>query len=193
MKLKTNRLILREFEEGDFLSVYEYASKIDNIKYMIWGPNDEKTTETFLSNCIRCQNQSPRLHYDLAVTLKSTGQLIGGCGIYLEDDSTQASLGWILHRDYWKQGYMSEAAKALIAFGFEELKLHRIYASCNVENYGSYRVMEKCGMRREAHFIKNRRGREGIDDEWLDEYIYAILESECSEEWNMDLFRGLIS
>ena len=93
-------------------------------------------------------------------------------------DLTQGNLGWILHKDYWKQGYMSEAGQALLSFGFEKLKLHRIFATCNAENYGSYRVMENCDMRREAHFLKNRHGRKGIDNEWLDEYNYAILESE---------------
>lgn len=73
---------------------------------------------------------------------------------------------------------IASLGKALLAFGFEELKLHRISASCHPDNYGSYRVMENCGMSKEAHFIKNRRGREGIDEEWLDEYIYAILESD---------------
>lgn len=178
MELKTNGLILREFKANDFSAVHEYASNIDNVKYMIWGPNDEKATKLFIDSCIQWQSKSPRLHYDFAVTLKSTGKLIGGCGIYLEGDLTQGTLGWILHKDYWKQGYMTEAAKALLSFGFEKLKLHRIYASCNIENYGSYRVMEKCGMRREAHFIKNRRGRKGIDAEWISEYIYAILDSE---------------
>jgi RimJ/RimL family protein N-acetyltransferase len=148
MKLATNRLILREFETDDFLSVHAYASEIDNVKYMIWGPNDEKATESFINNCIQWQNESPRLKYDF------------------------------LHKSYWKQGYMPEAAKALLSFGFNKLKLHRMFASCNAENYGSYRVMEKCGMLREAHFIKNRHGRKGIDAEWLDEYIYAILDSE---------------
>lgn len=52
MKLKTNRLILREFEENDFSSVHAYASNVDNVKYMISGPNDEKATETFINDCI---------------------------------------------------------------------------------------------------------------------------------------------
>ncbi len=81
MELKTKRLILREFETDDFLSVHEYASKLDNVKYMVWGPNDEKATELFINDCIQYQSKSPRLHYDFAVTLKTTGKLIGGCGI----------------------------------------------------------------------------------------------------------------
>ena len=100
MELVTNRLILREFEADDFLSVHAYASEVDNVKYMIWGPNDEKATESFINNCIQWQNELPRLKYDFAVTLKSTGQLIGGCGLYLEDDSAQATLGWILHMQF---------------------------------------------------------------------------------------------
>ena len=81
-----------------------------------------------------------------------------------------------LHRDYWKHGFGTELAHELLRFGFEELKCHRIYASCVADNYGSYRVMERNNMRREAHFVKNRKHR----GEWLDEYIYAILD----DEWN---------
>ena len=85
MELKTNRLILREFVADDFLSVHAYASNIENVKYMIWGPNDEKDTESFINDCIQWQNISPRMNYDFAITLRITGQLIGGCGIYLEN------------------------------------------------------------------------------------------------------------
>ena len=93
------------------------------------------------------------------------------------DISALAELGWILHRDHWKKGYGTELAGALIRFGFAELKLHRIIASCIADNYGSYRVMENSHMRREAHFIKNRFQR----GEWQDEFIYALLQ----EEWEM--------
>ena len=74
---------------------------------------------------------------------------------------------------------MPEAVKALLKFGFEELKLHRMCAYCNTENHGTYRVMEKCGMRKEAAFLKSRRGRPEIDKEWYDEFVYAIL----ADEW----------
>ena len=88
-------------------------------------------------------------------------------------------MGWILHMNYWKRGYMPEAVRALLKYGFEELSLHRMCASCNADNYGTYRVMEKCGMRKEAAFLKSRRGRPGIDKEWFDEFLYAML----ADEW----------
>ena len=175
MELQTKRLILREFKESDFKSVHKYASNLDSIKYMIWGPNSEKDTVNFLKQCIEKSTLEPRLNYDFAITLKESGQLIGGCGIYLNSELNEGMLGWVLHMDYWKQGYGTELAEEIIRFGFENLGLHRIYATCYAENYGSYRVMERNNMRREAHFNKNRMGR----IEWVDEVVYGILE----EEW----------
>ncbi|NLV50987.1 MAG: GNAT family N-acetyltransferase [Clostridiales bacterium] len=177
--LKTDRLIIREFKNDDFEAVHAYTSNPDNVRYVTWGPYDREGTKAFIDRCIARQNLTPRPSYDLAITLKDTGKLIGSCGIYISDDRMQAVMSWILHMDYWKQGYMAEALKVLLKFGFEELKLHRMYAGCNAENYGSYRVMEKCGMRREAYFIKSKRGRPGIDKEWYDEFMYAIL----ADEW----------
>jgi RimJ/RimL family protein N-acetyltransferase len=95
-------------------------------------------------------------------------------------------LGWILHKDYWKQGYGTEFAAVLIKFGFEKLNLHRIYVTCHADNYGSYRVMERNGMRREAHLIKARKGFAGFRDEWQDELVYAILAEEYFKDRKCD-------
>ena len=119
MELTTERLILRPFSLKDFDAVHAYASEIDNVRYMIWGPNEKKDTEAFIEDCLCKADETPRLNYDFAVTLKDTGQPIGGCGIYLNKEQTEGMLGWILHRDYWKQGYTPEAAIALLYFGFE--------------------------------------------------------------------------
>lgn len=175
--LSTERLVLREFNEKDFSAVHAYASDKENIKYMIWGPNTKEDTVEFLIECMENANKNPRRQYDFAVTLKETGRVIGGCGIYLNDKLDEVMLGWILHKNYWKKGYMTEAAKELLRFSFENLKLHRVYATCDANNYGSYKVMENIGMRREGHAIKNRKVV-GFK-EYHDELFYAILE----EEW----------
>jgi len=182
MELVTQRLILRPFVKEDFDAVHAYASCADNVRYMIWGPNEEADTEAFIVDCLSKAEEKPRLNYDFAVTLKDSGKLIGGCGVYLNKNQTVGMLGWILHRDYWKQGYTPESAMALLGFGFETLKLHRIYATCNADNYGSWRVMEKCGMRREAHFKSARHGRVGDEQVWYSEYHYAML----AEEWGRE-------
>ena len=177
-KIETKRLILREFSHADFEDVHGYASNLENIKYMIWGPNSEEDTIEFLDDCISNIDKNPRTQYDFAITLKENGKVIGGCGIYLNDELYEGMLGWVLHKDYWKQGYMTEVGKELVRFAFEDLKLHRLYATCDAENYGSYRVMENLGMRREGHIIKNRKFT-GFKDEWHDELFYGIL----YEEW----------
>jgi len=146
---------------------------------MVWGPNDEKATRNFLLEAEEKWQCDPIMQYEFAVVKKDSGTVIGGCGIYLNRSRSEAMLGWILNRHYWKQGYGTELAKELIRYGFKELNLHRIYATCNTENYGSYRVMENCGMRREAEFKKNRFGRVGDQEIWYSEYHYAILK----EEW----------
>lgn len=181
MELISNRLILREFSHADFEEVHLYASNIENIKYMIWGPNTEEDTIEFLEECIENSNRKPRTQYDFAVVLKESGKVIGGCGIYLNETLDEGMLGWILNKNYWKQGYMTEAGKELVRFSFEDLKLHRLYSYCDSENYGSFRVMENLGMRREGHIIKSRKFT-GYADKYRDEFIYGILE----EEWKVN-------
>ena len=181
IELITESLLLRDLKLEDFNAVHAYASNLENVRYMTWGPYDEAATRSFLDKCLERQNTAPRTSYDFAITLKETGRLIGSCGIHLNDEMRQAVMGWILHKDFWKQGYMPQALAAMLRYGFEVLRLHRMYAYCNTENYGTYRVMEKCGMRREAVFIKSKHGRPGIDKEWFDEYLYAIL----ADEWHI--------
>jgi len=180
--LTTPRLVLRQFTPGDFDAVHAYAGVYENVRYMDWGPNTPEATLGFLELTIKKALADPRSDYDFAVTLRSTGALIGGCGLYLNPGRFDGSLGWILHRDYWKNGYGTELAAELIRLGFETLGLHRMNASCFAANYGSRCVMERNGMRREAEFRQNRKGRPIDEKEWYDSYIYAILRGEWSSQ-----------
>ena len=183
MILETPRLVLREIAEDDFAALHSWGGNIDNVKYMAWGPSTEEQTRTFIQNNTKLASAEPRVNYDFAVVLKSTGQLIGTGGItrekaWHEPRFINGSLGWILHMDHWKQGYGTELAAALLRFGFEALDLHRIRVSCDGENYGSWRVMERNGMRREAVKKEAILGRDG---QWHDQYEYAILRSEWAQ------------
>ena len=92
---------------------------------------------------------------DYAIVLKESGSVIGSCGIYPDADNDTAELGWILHKAYWKRGYGTELGGELIRYGFVDLKLRRIFAPCAAVNYGSYRVMERNEMHREATHKKS--------------------------------------
>lgn len=176
--LKTPRTILRPLTKADCAAVQRWASLPENVTHMPWGPNSEEDTLEFLQACEKKWAHAPIIEYELGIVLHETGELVGSCGIYLSDDLRTAVIGWILRRDYWNRGIMTEVAHALIRFCFEELHLHRITADCNAPNHGSYRVMERNNMRREGHYIKSRRLRNVEPEVWVDVYNYAILEEE---------------
>ncbi len=177
--LKTERMILRKFTQDDFEAVHSYASVPENIIYMMWGPNTQDETRAFIHMAISKAEETPCMNYQYAAVLKDNGKLIGACNLALSGD--EAEIGWILHRDYWKQGYGPEMGRAMLKLGFEELHLHRIIAHCDAENYGSYRVMEKIGMRREGLFIEGRPANKLSNKKYGDELTYAILK----EEWDV--------
>ena len=89
-------------------------------------------------------------------------------------DQREGELGFVIHPDHQRRGYATEASRAVLRMGFEELGLHRIIARADPRNAGSVGVMERLGMRREAHFVRN----ELIKGEWSDQVLYAILEDE---------------
>ena len=166
--LETERLILRPLTLDDFEAVHSWASNPENVRYMFWGPNTEEQTKEFLG--------ITKAGKDFAVVLRESGQVIGSCGIYPDSANDKAELGWILHKDFWKQGFGVEICGELIRYGFKDLNLRRLFAPCAAVNYGSYRIMERNGMRREALHKKAFWAR--IDKEWVDEVVYAILAEE---------------
>jgi [ribosomal protein S5]-alanine N-acetyltransferase len=173
LNLQTERLILREFREEDWEAMHEYGSDPETVRYMPWGPNKEQMTRDFLKTVLDNQKARPRLSYNSAVVCKADGKLIGSCRLRISDYK-EGELGYILNRRYWNEGYMSEAAGRVIAFGFAQLGLHRIFANCHPANTGSYRVMEKTGMQKEGYLREYKRFK-GI---WFDNLQYSILDHE---------------
>jgi RimJ/RimL family protein N-acetyltransferase len=176
MTIITERLIIRDMQMNDLDSIHRYASDFIHVKYMTWGPNTMEETMRFLVEAIEKNTMEKRKNYDLAIVNNLDQTMMGGIGIYLNDDMDQGMMGWILHKDYWNQGYVTEAAKALMDYAFHHLNLRRIYATCDAENIASWRVMEKLGMRKEAHFVLSRMFRKEMG--YRDELHYAILKSE---------------
>ncbi len=174
IKLETGRLLLRPVQEEDFAALHACVDNVENLKYNLFGPNTEEETREFIRFVIEKFNEDPCVEYNFTVILKETGSVIGNCEIS-RIQNQEAMLGWMIHKNHWKKGYGTELAGALLWYCFERLKLHRVWATCDSENYGSYKVMEKNGMRREGEFIKKRNSRMG----WRNELLYAILD----EEW----------
>jgi [ribosomal protein S5]-alanine N-acetyltransferase len=167
-------LILRDFRESDWQAVHEYASDLDTVRFMPFGPNTEQNTKEFIKIVLAQQKEQPRVSYNFALVVKSGNQLVGSCRIRAAAENKEGDIGYVLNRNYWNRDYMTEAARRVVSFGFERLGMHRIFATCDPANIGSYRVMEKTGMKREGHLREHKlmKGR------WRDSLIYSILEPE---------------
>jgi [ribosomal protein S5]-alanine N-acetyltransferase len=168
MHIETKRLIIRKFVSSDWEEVYEYTSNSEVMKYIPEGVFTEEDAKRFMEeNC----GEKPEKY---AVVLQDENILIGHLVFHNVFGGHTYEIGWVFNPKYYNKGYASEAAFAAIKYGFEELKLHRIIATCQPENTPSYRVMEKIGMRREGYFKKCIPN----GTQWWDEYFYAILEEE---------------
>ncbi|MCL2519279.1 MAG: GNAT family N-acetyltransferase [Oscillospiraceae bacterium] len=185
-KIETERLILRALTVDDFEAVHSYMSCFETGIYMPWGVNTAEEARNYINLAMTEAEKNPVFHYHYAAVLKETDKLIGGCRV-----SCDGSLCWVLHRDYWKQGYGAEMGKAMMRFGFEELNQHRIFASCDTENTNSYRLMEKLGMRREGTFLEYRPPNKLSDKKYSDTFIYAILRDEWEAQKEIAYYNSL--
>ncbi len=175
---ETERLYIREFNIDDVESVHTYAGDAENTYFMPWGPESLEGVRKFVFNKLTSQLLEPRVDFDFAVCLKSTGELIGSMGLTLDKERTQGELGYIIKKTHWRMGYASEAACAFLKFGFMNLDLHRIFAKCDGENLASESVMKKIGMRKEAEFRSSCFTTVNSIEQWRDEKVYAMLQTE---------------
>jgi [ribosomal protein S5]-alanine N-acetyltransferase len=174
VELQTERLILRELTLDDAPALNAVDANPDMARWLGFTASLDDS-RGYVESVMRDARESPRQYYTLAIVRKADNGLIGRCGFDRGGPNlVEGSLGYSLHHDHWGQGYMTEAIRALIGFGFAEVKLHRILAEADPRNVGSWRVMEKVGMRREGHLRENFL----LDGAWCDSYLYAVLDRE---------------
>lgn len=175
MKLETERLLLRDFVKDDWQRVLEYQSAPLYLRYNHWTERTPEAVQEFVGWFLDHQVRQPRIRFQLAVTLKSNNLLIGNCGVRMNRaGDVEASIGYEFDPQYWNHGYATEAAHAIVDFGFQHFGVHRIYADCVADNIGSAHVLEKLGMKLEGRL----REKEYFKNRWWDALIYAILEQE---------------
>ena len=172
MQLETQRLVIRDIQFTDWKAIHSYTQLPEVTTYTAWGPNTEVDTQAYVKDVIAQQQPSSRQNYELAICLKNEGTLIGGIGIHIQQ--TNAEIGYVLNPNYQGKGYVTEAAQAILAYGFETLGVHRIFATCRPANIASEKVMQKIGMIREG-IMREHWYYKG---EFHDSYLYSILANE---------------
>jgi [ribosomal protein S5]-alanine N-acetyltransferase len=173
MQIETAHLLLRDVEQYDLFALHELDADPEVVRYVSYGPWTQEESQWDLAFHIEEQKTSPRTSYYLAVSLLEEGSPIGWCALDITSHKhREAELGYALNPRHWGCGYSTEAAQALLAFGWEQLGLHRIFATCHPENRASERVLQKIGMKKEGH-LREHKWSKGT---WRDSLLYAIIE-----------------
>jgi RimJ/RimL family protein N-acetyltransferase len=170
--IETERLILRKPRMDDAAAMFTgWTQDPEVTRYLTWRPHQRlEQTETFLASCISAWNGNSR--FPFMITLKETGEVTGMIDPRIEGH--KVGIGYGAARAHWGKGYMTDALRAIINWAFQQPGIYRIYATTDVENVGSRRVMEKSGMQCEG-ILQKYMAHPNISDVPRDCYIYAIV------------------
>jgi RimJ/RimL family protein N-acetyltransferase len=172
IELAGDRIGLRELESEDWPAIHSYASMPEACTYEAWGPNSEEESRGFLETQLAARRKEPQATYPLAIFVPPRRDLIGMVTLHVRSQQhSQGELSYIVHPREWGKGYATDAANFILRFGFSQLKLHRIYATCDPRNIASSRVLEKVGMTYEGRLRESLIIRDG----WRDSSLYSIL------------------
>jgi ribosomal-protein-alanine N-acetyltransferase len=156
--LQTERLTLRAYAFSDIPALVPLigAREVAATTLRIPHPYTESDARDFIARTQEGLSNGSELR--LGIVVRESDTLCGGVGLRIEDDHRRAELGYWIGVPYWGNGYATEAAKAVVKYGFGTLGLHRIFASRFANNPASARVLRKIGMRHEgnlrAHVLK---------------------------------------
>ncbi len=174
--ISTQRLLLRPFTEQDADRVAELAGNPQVQKTLLGLPFPYTRQHALDWIATHRENFESDIRYEMALALKENGLLIGCMGLICRPAHCRAELGYWIGQPYWGQGYATEAAAAIIRFGFEVKNLHRIDCTYFSNNPASGRVMQKCGMQyegtRKDFFLK--------DGQFVDGIFYGLVRPEES-------------
>ena len=167
---RTKRLRLRPYSFNDVNDVLAYASDPEWSRFLpVPNPYTLKDAEEFIARCILREPDG-----NLRFAIEFDGSVIGGIDLRIETPIAVGSLHYSLSRDHWNQGLTTEAAQTIIDWGFTEFGLEKVYSWADVENIGSWRVMEKIGMIREGT-LRSQGVNRGVRQDY---HYYGILRDE---------------
>jgi len=174
-ELLTPRLVLRRLRLSDCAATFAYRSDPHVSRFQTWEPRSVEEIRSFVEGLLNLEPDTPETWFQLAITLRESGLLIGDCGLHFPaGEAHQAEVGITLAPGHQGQGYATEALNAVLDYLFLSLGKHRVFASVDPRNRASIALLERVGMRKEAHL------RESVwwKGEWADDLVFAVLEGE---------------
>lgn len=177
--IETERLFMRALRASDAAAIFAYAKDWEVAQHTLWEPHQSpRESQAFLD--FASDKFRAGLMFVWGITVQPVDRVVGTIGLanYAPQD-LRAELGFALARDYWNQGITTEAARAVLRFGFAEIGLNRIEAQCKPANFASARVLRKVGMEFEGLL----RQRQMIKGQFEDLELYALLKS----DWERNL------
>jgi len=174
--LETERLVIRPYETGDLDALHAIHGDASVAQWLYNEPRSLDETRALLERKIAGAALVEEGDWlSGAATLRETRELVGDLAMCLVSEPHRCvEVGYIVGPARSGQGLATEAAEAFVRLAFGQFGMHRVIGRVEPRNLGSVRVLEKLGMRREAHFVEN----EWVKGEWQSELVYAILDRE---------------
>ncbi|MGH8190687.1 MAG: GNAT family N-acetyltransferase [Rhodanobacteraceae bacterium] len=173
MEIVTARLKLDTLRHGDAPALFAYRSDPEVARYQVWKPAAIADAERFIEAQQRIAPDTLGTWWQRAIRLRDTGDLIGDLGLHFVDEAT-VELGISVAPAQQRLGHAREALEVVLDFIFGGLHKHRVTTSVDPRNVACVKLLQRLGMRREAHFRESVRGAEG----WTDDLVFAMLERE---------------
>ncbi len=175
-EIRTERLLLRRFREGDLDRLAATRALPEVARYLPFEPATRGQVEETLARRIAATAlEKDDDWFVLAVERQADGLLLGDVTVFLRSlEHAQVEVGWIFHPDAGGQGYATEASRALVDLAFDTIGAHRVFARVDARNTSSAALCSRLHMRQEAHF----RESELFKGAWGDELVFALLATE---------------
>jgi len=185
MEFLTKRLKIREYKITDCKKIVPLLNNLKVTQWLLVYPNPFliEDAEKTINHMIKRSEENPRTSYNLAITLNKNEELIGGIGLVKMDFNQK--IGMVMYwlgEEYWRAGYGSEALRAILNFGFNELKLRKISAEVYPGNEGSVKLLEKFGFKKEGNLRQSSICK--ADGKIKDTFYYGLLREEYLENVN---------
>jgi RimJ/RimL family protein N-acetyltransferase len=174
-EILTERLALRDLEISDGQRIFEYRSRPEVSRFQSWGTHSADDIQFYVHDLTKTEPGRPGSWYQVGIILRPSGELIGDCGFQvLEIEPRHAEVGIALVPELQGRGYATEALRALLDYLLVALGKDRVFGSVDPRNIRSMRLLQRVGMREEAHRVKSL----WFKGEWVDDVIFAITASE---------------